>query len=253
MSPHCVGIYKLPEAAFVLGWACHQRQHNTQPIPGKWSLSLLWCAVAFEVILQGRRSTAAPQQRPAACKHVQLRHILRSKLKGLLECRVDVESNWTVASFGRSDDSTRAVKRHHVWWRPSRLPCWLPWRSFHLWIGELLQRPLHQFEFLNEVSLQKYKTTVRTIVYFDLFLQALPGNSNADTVVQYKLKQPVIAHYLRLIPLDWNPTGRIGLRLEIYGCRYSKSFNHDEFKRWGFVSHAAHMSTVIQNIESKYD
>ncbi|XP_075901730.1 contactin-associated protein-like 4 [Nelusetta ayraudi] len=51
---------------------------------------------------------------------------------------------------------------------------------------------------------------------------ALPGNSNADTVVQYKLKQPVIARYLRLIPLDWNPTGRIGLRLEIYGCQYTQ-------------------------------
>ncbi|KAG7242296.1 hypothetical protein INR49_023971 [Caranx melampygus] len=50
---------------------------------------------------------------------------------------------------------------------------------------------------------------------------AFPGNSNADTVVQYKLEQPVIARYLRLIPLDWNPTGRIGLRLEIYGCRYT--------------------------------
>ncbi|XP_058495403.1 contactin-associated protein-like 4 [Solea solea] len=52
-------------------------------------------------------------------------------------------------------------------------------------------------------------------------LGAFPGNSNADTVVQYKLEQPVVARYLRLIPLDWNPTGRIGLRLEIYGCRYT--------------------------------
>ncbi|CAJ1061130.1 contactin-associated protein-like 4 [Xyrichtys novacula] len=52
-------------------------------------------------------------------------------------------------------------------------------------------------------------------------LGAFPGNSNADSVVHYKLEQPVIARYLRLIPLDWNPTGRIGLRLEIYGCRYT--------------------------------
>ncbi|XP_047444283.1 contactin-associated protein-like 4 [Mugil cephalus] len=52
-------------------------------------------------------------------------------------------------------------------------------------------------------------------------LGAFPGNSNADTVVQYKLEQPVVARFLRLIPLDWNPTGRIGLRLEIYGCRYT--------------------------------
>uniref|UniRef100_A0A8C4F4J0 Contactin-associated protein-like 4 n=1 Tax=Dicentrarchus labrax TaxID=13489 RepID=A0A8C4F4J0_DICLA len=57
-------------------------------------------------------------------------------------------------------------------------------------------------------------------------LGAFPGNSNADTVVQYKLKQPVIARYLRLIPLDWNPTGRIGLRLEIYGCRYTSDVAH---------------------------
>uniref|UniRef100_A0A3Q4ASU4 Uncharacterized protein n=1 Tax=Mola mola TaxID=94237 RepID=A0A3Q4ASU4_MOLML len=51
-------------------------------------------------------------------------------------------------------------------------------------------------------------------------ISAFPGNNNADTVVQYKLKQPVIARYLHLIPLDWNPTGRIGLRLEMYGCQY---------------------------------
>ncbi|KAM3849466.1 contactin-associated protein-like 4, partial [Diretmus argenteus] len=50
---------------------------------------------------------------------------------------------------------------------------------------------------------------------------AFPGNSNADSVVQYKLQQPVIARYLRLIPLDWNPSGRIGLRLETYGCPYT--------------------------------
>ncbi|KAM4605720.1 contactin-associated protein-like 4 [Polymixia lowei] len=47
---------------------------------------------------------------------------------------------------------------------------------------------------------------------------SFPGNSNADSVVQYKLQQPVIARYLRLVPLEWNPSGRIGLRLETYGC-----------------------------------
>ncbi|KAM3604938.1 uncharacterized protein V6R79_018355 [Siganus canaliculatus] len=50
---------------------------------------------------------------------------------------------------------------------------------------------------------------------------SFPGNSNADSVVQYKLQQPVIARFLRLIPLDWNPSGRIGLRLETYGCPYT--------------------------------
>ncbi|CDQ85628.1 unnamed protein product [Oncorhynchus mykiss] len=51
---------------------------------------------------------------------------------------------------------------------------------------------------------------------------AFTGNSNADSVVQFKLQQPVFARFLRLLPLDWNPNGRIGLRLEAYGCPYSK-------------------------------
>ncbi|GLD72551.1 contactin-associated protein-like 4 [Lates japonicus] len=50
---------------------------------------------------------------------------------------------------------------------------------------------------------------------------AFPGNSNADSVVQHKLQHPVIARYVRLIPLAWNPNGRIGLRLETYGCPYN--------------------------------
>uniref|UniRef100_A0A3P8TJJ7 Contactin associated protein like 3 n=1 Tax=Amphiprion percula TaxID=161767 RepID=A0A3P8TJJ7_AMPPE len=50
---------------------------------------------------------------------------------------------------------------------------------------------------------------------------SFPGNSNADSVVQHKLQQPAIARFLRLIPLDWNPSGRIGLRLETYGCPYT--------------------------------
>uniref|UniRef100_A0A671NA58 Contactin-associated protein-like 4 n=1 Tax=Sinocyclocheilus anshuiensis TaxID=1608454 RepID=A0A671NA58_9TELE len=52
---------------------------------------------------------------------------------------------------------------------------------------------------------------------------AFSGNSNADSVVMYKLQQPVIAQYVRILPLHWNPNGRIGLRLEAYGCQYSTS------------------------------
>ncbi|XP_067331445.1 contactin-associated protein-like 4 isoform X2 [Channa argus] len=50
---------------------------------------------------------------------------------------------------------------------------------------------------------------------------SFPGNTNADSVVQHKLQEPAIARFLRLIPLDWNPSGRIGLRLETYGCSYT--------------------------------
>lgn len=52
------------------------------------------------------------------------------------------------------------------------------------------------------------------------FFQAFPGNSNADSVVLHKLQHQVIARYVRIVPLGWNPSGRIGLRLEIYGCHY---------------------------------
>uniref|UniRef100_A0A3P8X6B6 Contactin-associated protein-like 4 n=1 Tax=Cynoglossus semilaevis TaxID=244447 RepID=A0A3P8X6B6_CYNSE len=61
-------------------------------------------------------------------------------------------------------------------------------------------------------------------------LGAFPGNSNADSVVQYKLQQPAVARFLRLLPLDWNLSGRIGLRLEAYGCPYTSdvvSLNSD--------------------------
>ncbi|KAG7526547.1 contactin-associated protein-like 4 [Solea senegalensis] len=61
-------------------------------------------------------------------------------------------------------------------------------------------------------------------------LGSFPGNSNADSVVQYKLQQAAVARFLRLIPLDWNHNGRIGLRLETYGCPYTSdvvSFNSD--------------------------
>ncbi|XP_077381293.1 contactin-associated protein-like 4 isoform X1 [Festucalex cinctus] len=47
------------------------------------------------------------------------------------------------------------------------------------------------------------------------------GNINADSVVQHKLQQSAIARFLRLLPVGWNPGGRIGLRLEVYGCPYT--------------------------------
>ncbi|KAG8596005.1 hypothetical protein GDO81_001704, partial [Engystomops pustulosus] len=49
----------------------------------------------------------------------------------------------------------------------------------------------------------------------------LMGNTNADTVVYYKLQNHIRARYLRFNPLDWNMNGRIGMRVEVYGCTYS--------------------------------
>ncbi|KAL0963896.1 hypothetical protein UPYG_G00315040 [Umbra pygmaea] len=52
------------------------------------------------------------------------------------------------------------------------------------------------------------------------------GNVNADGVVHHKLSHSIRSRFLRFVPLDWNPSGWVGLRVEVYGCAY-KSFVAD--------------------------
>ncbi|XP_032705861.1 contactin-associated protein-like 3, partial [Lontra canadensis] len=55
-----------------------------------------------------------------------------------------------------------------------------------------------------------------------------PGNTNADSVVHYRLQPPLEARFLRFLPLGWSPKGRIGMRIEVYGCTYrSEMVNFD--------------------------
>ncbi|XP_041660286.1 contactin-associated protein-like 2 [Cheilinus undulatus] len=46
------------------------------------------------------------------------------------------------------------------------------------------------------------------------------GNVNSEGVVRHELQHPVLARYIRFIPVDWSREGRIGVRLELYGCSY---------------------------------
>uniref|UniRef100_A0ABM5GR83 Contactin-associated protein 1 n=1 Tax=Pogona vitticeps TaxID=103695 RepID=A0ABM5GR83_9SAUR len=46
------------------------------------------------------------------------------------------------------------------------------------------------------------------------------GNVNASGVVIHDLHYPILARYLRIIPVAWNPHGNIGLRVGLYGCYY---------------------------------
>ncbi|KAG2459388.1 CNTP5 protein, partial [Polypterus senegalus] len=48
----------------------------------------------------------------------------------------------------------------------------------------------------------------------------IPGNSNADNIVHYKLLHTIRTRFLRFVPIDWNSEGRIGMRVEVYGCTY---------------------------------
>ncbi|XP_047457635.1 contactin-associated protein-like 5 [Mugil cephalus] len=52
------------------------------------------------------------------------------------------------------------------------------------------------------------------------------GNVNSEAIVQNKLSHPVRTRFLRFVPLDWNPSGWMGLRVEVYGCSY-KSYVAD--------------------------
>ncbi|KAG7266260.1 hypothetical protein CRUP_017523, partial [Coryphaenoides rupestris] len=54
----------------------------------------------------------------------------------------------------------------------------------------------------------------------------LVGNLDSEAVVQNKLSHSIRTRFLRLLPLDWNPSGWVGLRVEVYGCAY-KSYVAD--------------------------
>uniref|UniRef100_A0A672KQF6 Contactin-associated protein-like 2 n=1 Tax=Sinocyclocheilus grahami TaxID=75366 RepID=A0A672KQF6_SINGR len=46
------------------------------------------------------------------------------------------------------------------------------------------------------------------------------ANWNSERAVRHELQHPFVAQYVRFIPLDWSEEGRIGLRVELYGCAY---------------------------------
>ncbi|KAG8014384.1 Contactin-associated protein-like 2, partial [Nibea albiflora] len=46
------------------------------------------------------------------------------------------------------------------------------------------------------------------------------GNVNSEGVVRHELQHTILARYIRFIPVDWSREGRIGVRLELYGCSY---------------------------------
>uniref|UniRef100_A0A3P9P8C0 Contactin associated protein 2 n=1 Tax=Poecilia reticulata TaxID=8081 RepID=A0A3P9P8C0_POERE len=46
------------------------------------------------------------------------------------------------------------------------------------------------------------------------------GNNNSEDVVHEELQHAIVARYIRFIPLHWSQKGRIGVRLELYGCSY---------------------------------
>ncbi|GAB1285337.1 Contactin-associated protein-like 5-2 [Apodemus speciosus] len=61
------------------------------------------------------------------------------------------------------------------------------------------------------------------------------GNMNADSVVHHKLLHSVRARFVRFVPLEWNPNGKIGMRVEVYGCSYKMLQKHAASRVIGVV------------------
>lgn len=61
-------------------------------------------------------------------------------------------------------------------------------------------------------------------VVFLPFSQTLPGNWNYYQVKRNVFHYAFTAKHLRILPMGWNTEngGKIGVRLEVYGCPYGK-------------------------------
>ncbi|XP_072296731.1 contactin-associated protein-like 2 [Eucyclogobius newberryi] len=66
------------------------------------------------------------------------------------------------------------------------------------------------------------------------------GNVNSEGAVRHELQHSVVARFLRLVPLSWSKDGRIGVRLELYGCAY-----------WGDVISFDGQSVISYRLRSK--
>ena len=53
-----------------------------------------------------------------------------------------------------------------------------------------------------------------------IVFQTFQGNSDSEGVMRHELQQSIVARYVRFVPLQWSKEGRMGLRVEVYGCSY---------------------------------
>ncbi|MGH0142978.1 UNVERIFIED_CONTAM: hypothetical protein FKN15_017292 [Acipenser sinensis] len=63
------------------------------------------------------------------------------------------------------------------------------------------------------------------------------GNWNYYQVKKHNLHYAITAKHLRILPVGWNPAGKIGLRLEVYGCFYDSyvmAFDGDDMVAYRF-------------------
>lgn len=64
---------------------------------------------------------------------------------------------------------------------------------------------------------------------------------NSEGIIRNELQHTILARYIRLIPVDYNKEGRVGLRLELYGCSYCEY----KWTRDGWMDGWIFMATVL--------
>ncbi|XP_052057007.1 contactin-associated protein like 5-3 isoform X2 [Apodemus sylvaticus] len=68
------------------------------------------------------------------------------------------------------------------------------------------------------------------------------GNMNANSVVHHKLLKSVRTRFVRFVPLEWNPYGKIGMRVEVYGCSYRSDVA--DFNGWSSLLYRFNQKTM---------
>ncbi|KAM4691876.1 contactin-associated protein 1 [Rhinophrynus dorsalis] len=79
------------------------------------------------------------------------------------------------------------------------------------------------------------------------------GNVNTSGVMEHRLYYPIKARYVRFVPVAWNPRGKIGLRVALYGCPYSHdvlSFDGDDLISYQFKGKISR--TIKDNISFNF-
>ncbi|KAJ1190526.1 hypothetical protein NDU88_007264, partial [Pleurodeles waltl] len=82
---------------------------------------------------------------------------------------------------------------------------------------------------------------------------AFRGNTNADTIVQHKFQHSIKTRFLRFVPMRWNVNGKIGMRVEVFGCTYKSDvaeFNGRSYLLYRF--NQKQMSTVRDIFSLKF-
>ncbi|KAI4894492.1 hypothetical protein NFI96_006589 [Prochilodus magdalenae] len=82
------------------------------------------------------------------------------------------------------------------------------------------------------------------------------GNWNSEKAVRHELQYTVVARYLRFIPLEWSEEGRVGLRVEVYGCAYCECLLKPpgadviSFDGQGVISYSFRQKKILKDVIS---